>query len=164
MRKSRVVCFSLITIFLLVSFSEVYAQGHAPRGNKNVRENMFVLRTLRMTQALDLTEAQTAVIFPELNRAEKEKARLQADLAREIMELRQLINNKKVEDREFEDRVAKIADLREKIRSRESEFEKFLFTQLTSAQKARYVIFNIDFNRGMMERMGRARLAGKENK
>jgi Spy/CpxP family protein refolding chaperone len=164
MRKSRVVCFSLITIFLLVSFSEVYAQGHAPRGNKNVRENMFVLRTLRMTQALDLTEAQTAVIFPELNRAEKEKARLQADLAREIMELRQLINNKKVEDREFEDRVAKIADLREKIRSRESEFEKFLFTQLTSAQKARYIIFNIDFNRGMMERMGRARLAGKENK
>jgi len=164
MRKSRVVCFSLITIFLLVSFSEVYAQGHAPRGNKNVRENMFVLRTLRMTQALDLTEAQTAVIFPELNRAEKEKARLQADLAREIMELRQLINNKKVEDREFEDRVAKIAELREKIRSRESEFEKFLFTQLTSAQKARYIIFNIDFNRGMMERMGRARLAGKENK
>ena len=164
MRKSRVVCFSLITIFLLVSFSEVYAQGHAPRGNKNVRENMFVLRTLRMTQALDLTEAQTAVIFPELNRAEKEKARLQADLAREIMELRQLINNKKVEDREFEDRVAKIADLREKIISRESEFEKFLFTQLTSAQKARYIIFNIDFNRGMMERMGRARLAGKENK
>lgn len=164
MRKSRLVSFSLITIFLLVSFSEVYAQGHAPRGNKNVRENMFVLRTLRMTQALDLTEAQTAVIFPELNRAEKEKARLQADLAREIMELRQLINNKKVEDREFEDRVAKIADLREKIRSRESEFEKFLFTQLTSAQKARYIIFNIDFNRGMMERMGRARLAGKENK
>jgi len=164
MRKSRVVCFSLITIFLLVSFSEVYAQGHAPRGKKNVRENMFVLRTLRMTQALDLTEAQTAVIFPELNRAEKEKARLQADLAREIMELRQLINNKKVEDSEFEDRVAKIADLREKIRSRESEFEKFLFTQLTSAQKARYIIFNIDFNRGMMERMGRARLAGKENK
>ena len=117
-----------------------------------------------MTQALDLTEAQTAVIFPELNRAEKEKARLQADLTREIMELRQLINNKKVEDSEFEDRVAKIADLREKIRSRESEFEKFLFTQLTSAQKARYIIFNIDFNRGMMERMGRARLAGKENK
>ena len=90
MRKSRVVCFSLITIFLLVSFSEVYAQGHAPRGNKNVRENMFVLRTLRMTQALDLTEAQTAVIFPELNRAEKEKAQLQADLAREIRELRQI--------------------------------------------------------------------------
>jgi len=60
--------------------------------------------------------------------------------------------------------VAKIVDLKEKIRSRESEFEKFLFTQLTSAQKARYIIFNIDFNRGMMERMGRARQSGKENK
>jgi len=164
MKKSSVIYFSIITIFLLVSFSEVYAQGHPPRGNKKVRENMFVLRTLRMTQALDLTEAQTAVIFPELNRAEKEKAQLQADLAREIRELRQLINNKKVEDREFENRVAKIVDLKEKIRSRESEFEKFLFTQLTSAQKARYIIFNIDFNRGMMERMGRARQSGKENK
>ncbi len=164
MKKSSVIYFSIITIFLLVSFSEVYAQGHPPRGNKKVRENMFVLRTLRMTQALDLTEAQTAVIFPELNRAEKEKAQLQADIAREIRELRQLINNKKVEDREYENRVAKIVDLKEKIRSRESEFEKFLFTQLTSAQKARYIIFNIDFNRGMMERMGRARQSGKENK
>jgi len=164
MKKSSVIYFSIITIFLLVSFSEIYAQGHPPRGNKRVRENMFVLRTLRMTQALDLTEAQTAAIFPELNRAEKEKAQLQADLAREIRELRQLINNEKVEDREFEDRVAKILDLREKIKRRESEFEKFLFTRLTSAQKAKYIIFDIDFNRGMMERMGRARLAGKENK
>ena len=60
--------------------------------------------------------------------------------------------------------MAKILDLRERIKRRESEFEKFLFTQLTSAQKARYIIFDIDFNRGMMERMGRARLAGKENK
>lgn len=164
MKKSSVIYFSIITIFLLVSFSEIYAQGHPQRGNKRVRENMFVLRTLRMTQALDLTEAQTAAIFPELNRAEKEKAQLQADLAREIRELRQLINNEKVEDREFEDRVAKILDLREKIKRRESEFEKFLFTRLTSAQKAKYIIFDIDFNRGMMERMGRARLAGKENK
>jgi len=162
MRKSRLIY--LVIILLLASFSEVYGQGHPARRDRNVRENMFVLRTLRMTQALDLTEAQTAAIFPELNRAEKEKAQLQADLAREIRELRQLINNEKVEDREFEDRVAKILDLREKIKRRESEFEKFLLTQLTSAQKARYIIFDIDFNRGMMERMGRAGLAGKENK
>ena len=117
-----------------------------------------------MTQALDLTEGQTAVIFPELNRAEKEKAELQAELAREIRELRQLLNNKKAEEKDFEDRVAKIVDLREKVSLRESEFEKFLLSQLTSVQKARYIIFNIDFNRGMMERMGRARMAGQKNK
>ena len=162
MRKSSVIY--LLIMLLLASFSEVYGQGHPARRGKNVRENMFVLRTLRMTQALDLTEAQTAVIFPELNRAEKEKAQLQANLAGEIRDLRQIINKDKVTDKEYEERVAKILDLRERIKRRESEFEKFLFTQLTSAQKARYIIFDIDFNRGMMERMGRARLAGKENK
>ena len=162
MRKSSVIY--LLIMLLLASFSEVYGQGHPARRGKNVRENMFVLRTLRMTQALDLTEAQTAVIFPELNRAEKEKAQLQANLAGEIRDLRQIINKDKVTDKEYEERVAKILDLRERIKRRESEFEKFLFTQLTSAQKARYIIFNIDFNRGMMERMGRARQSGKENK
>ena len=162
MRKSSVIY--LLIMLLLASFSEVYGQGHPARRGKNVRENMFVLRTLRMTQALDLTEAQTAVIFPELNRAEKEKAQLQANRAGEIRDLRQIINKDKVTDKEYEERVAKILDLRERIKRRESEFEKFLFTQLTSAQKARYIIFNIDFNRGMMERMGRARQSGKENK
>ncbi|HRD02265.1 MAG TPA: hypothetical protein PLP57_06440 [Candidatus Saccharicenans sp.] len=163
MKKGKLISFSImLALFLLIS--EVYGQGHTSGERKNVRENMFILRSLRMTQALDLTEGQTAVIFPELNRAEKEKAELQAELAREIRELRQLLNNKKAEEKDFEDRVAKIVDLREKVSLRESEFEKFLLSQLTSVQKARYIIFNIDFNRGMMERMGRARMAGQKNK
>ncbi|MDD8021291.1 MAG: hypothetical protein PHU81_09005 [Acidobacteriota bacterium] len=163
MKKRELVSFLFIFI-LFGLISGVWGQEHLPREKKNVRENIFVLRTLRMTQALDLTEAQTAVIFPELNRAEKEKAALQAELGREIKELRQLIKNEKVEDKEFENRVTKIMNCREKIRLREEDFEKFLFGQLTSNQKARYIVFNLDFNRGMMERMGRARMAGQKNK
>ena len=162
MRKSSVIY--LLIMLLLASFSEVYGQGHPARRGRNVRENMFVLRTLRMTQALDLTEAQTAVIFPELNRAEKEKAQLQANLAGEIRDLRQIINKDKVTDKEYEERVAKIMNLKEKVRLREEEFEKFLFGQLTSSQKAKYIIFNLDFNRGIIERMGRAGVAGQKSK
>lgn len=163
MKKTGLISFLIILALCNLRFV-VYGQGHPGGQRRNVRENIFVLRTLRMTQALDLTEAQTAVIFPELNRAEKEKAQLQAELAGEIRDLRQIINKDKVTDKEYEERVAKIMNLKEKVRRREEEFEKFLFGQLTSSQKAKYIIFNLDFNRGMIERMGRTGMAGQKSK
>ena len=163
MKKTGLISFLIILAIFSLRF-DVYGQGHPGRQGRNVRENIFVLRTLRMTQALDLTEAQTAVIFPELNRAEKEKAQLQTELAREIRDLRQIINKDKETDKEYEERVAKIMNLKEKVRLREEEFEKFLFGQLTSSQKAKYIIFNLDFNRGIIERMGRAGVAGQKSK
>ncbi|MGB9893775.1 MAG: Spy/CpxP family protein refolding chaperone [Candidatus Saccharicenans sp.] len=151
----------LLSFSVMLVWAQDLPQGH---GQHNLRQNLFTLRALRMTQELELTEEQTAAIFPELNRAEKDKAALQDQLASEIRELRLLIKENKAKDEEFEARVQRIKDLREKVRQREENFEKFLFGQLTSIQKAKYIIFSIDFNRIMLERANRARMAGQKNK
>ncbi|MBC7360831.1 MAG: periplasmic heavy metal sensor [Candidatus Aminicenantes bacterium] len=161
--KKKIVMFFLIFSLWGVIWS--FPQDQPQSGmQRNIRENIFTLRALRMTQALDLTQEQTAIIFPELNKSEKEKAELQQQLAGEIRELRLLIRENKAKADEFEARVNRIKELRKKIALREEAFEEFLFNQLTPVQRAKYIIFNIDFNRGLMERMHRAGLRGQKNK
>lgn len=130
----------------------------------NLRRNLVTLRALRMTQVLELTEQQTAVIFPELNRAEKEKAELQRQLAIEIRNLRQRIDSGKSTDEEFEAGVQRIRALRQNLQTREQAFEDFLFGRLTPVQKARYIIFSLEFNRVLMERAQRLRQPGQKIK
>ncbi|MGB9836657.1 MAG: hypothetical protein ACPLRX_07970 [Candidatus Saccharicenans sp.] len=162
MRKK--IIFITLIIILVISISYSYAQQDRPQARRNLRENLFTLRALRMTEALDLSEEQTAAIFPELNRAEKEKAELQQKLAGEIRDLRAMIKEGKAQPAEFEARVARIIELRKKIREREEVFEQFLFGQLTPVQKAKYIIFNVDFNTNLMMRMRRAAQAGQKIK
>jgi hypothetical protein len=141
---------------------DVEAQVHY-RNQSNLRQNLFTLRALRMTQELELTQEQTAVIFPELNRAEKDKAELQRQLAMELRDLRLMLKEGKASPEEFEIRVARVREIRQKIQKREEAFEEFLFQQLTSTQKARYIIFNLDFNRIIMEKINRLRQPGQKN-
>jgi len=163
--KKISICFFCLILFLFASWLEAQEKEMPQaRGQNNIRHSLFTLRALRMTQELELTEEQTAAIFPELNRAEKEKAELQKKLISEIRELRLLLKENKAKDEDFEVRVQRIKELRERIRQREEEFEKFLFGQLTAVQRARYIIFSLDFNRAMMERLNRVRMAGQKNK
>ncbi|MGB9764348.1 MAG: hypothetical protein ACPLZD_03205 [Candidatus Saccharicenans sp.] len=157
------IIFSLIFLFFttVVIFAQENDQSKLER---NIRENIFTLRALRMTQALELTQEQTAVIFPELSRAEKDKAGWQHELAEEIKNLRQMVKENKASAEEYENEISKIRELRKKIQAREQTFEEFLFKQLTPVQKAKYIIFNLDFNRGLMERMNRARMLGSKMK
>jgi hypothetical protein len=117
-----------------------------------------------MTEELELTEQQTAAIFPELNRAEKDKADLQRELASEIRELRLMIRGEKSKPEDYETMVKRVLELRTQIQEREKAFEDFLFSQLTAVQKARYIIFNLDFNRLMMERVHRIRMGSQKTK
>lgn len=163
----KILSITLIWMSITLLWAGQKASGQEPGARMqpgNLRRNLVTLRALRMTQVLELSEQQTAVIFPELNRAEKEKAELQRQLAIEIRNLRQKIDSGKSTDEEFEAGVQKIRELRQKIQAREQAFEDFLFGRLTPVQKARYIIFSLEFNRGLMERAQRLRQPGQKIK
>lgn len=168
MSKKNIISGLYLVIFMLsISLSAVpsKAQDRAQDSTqRNLRHNLFTLRALRMTQELELTEQQTAAIFPELNRAEKDKAELQKALASELRELRLMLKNDKSKAEDYEERVNRIKDLRRQLQEREKVFEDFLFSQLTAVQKARYIIFSLDFNRTMIERTHRMRMGGQQVK
>jgi hypothetical protein len=130
--------------------------GGQNRGER-VRDQLATLRLLRMTQALDLTEEQTTRLFPTLNRLEKEKAGLQRDMSLQIRELRALLKDPAaVKEDKIAPIVASLEAGRKKVRAIDEEMEIFVESHLTPLQKAKYVIFNIDFMRNLTDVLNRA--------
>ena len=139
-----------------LSVEPAFSQEHRQRAR--VRENILTLRLVRMTQALELTQEQTAEIYPELSRLEKEKAELQARLANLIAEMRSMLAEDIPAEPEIVRIVATVRELRQDIRRKDEEFEAFLEDRLDPLQKARYLLFTIDFFRGLGEKIDRARM------
>ncbi len=131
--------------------------GAGPRA-REIRRNIHTLRLVRMTEALELTEEQTARIFPELSRVEKEKAALQQRIADRIRDLRGLLEKPMEGDEAgLLAAVREVRGWREDIARKDAEIEVFLDAELSPVQKARYILFSVDFYRRLGERLDRLR-------
>jgi Spy/CpxP family protein refolding chaperone len=124
---------------------------------QRLQANLSALRLVRLTQALDLTEEQTAKVFPALNRIEKSKQDIQKNLSRDIQQLRVFCQDPETKDAAFEDVTARIKEQRARIKVLDEEGDAALTAVLNPRQKARYEIFQIDFLRGLNETMNQAR-------
>jgi len=148
----------VLGLFLTASIGAAQSPAGRPGPDRDrLRENLNQLRLLRMTEALDLTEEQTAKIYPFATRVEKEKAEIIRGLGAEMADLRQLIVEGNPKDEDLAARVETIRDLRRSLQEKDLEFEKFLQANLTGIQVARYVIFQAEFNQAMGDRLNRAR-------
>jgi Spy/CpxP family protein refolding chaperone len=128
-----------------------------PQNREKMRENLSTLRLLRMTQALDLSEDQTAKIYPAVNRIEKEKLQMQKQMGDQIEDLRALLKQESPEQSLMAGKIKTIKDLRAGIRAKDEEIEDCLNANLTVLQKAKYVLFSIDFYRSLGEKIRRDR-------
>jgi len=134
-------------------------RGQAPGGQnrERVRDQLATLRLLRMTQALDLTEEQTAKIFPTINKYEKDKSALQKEISANIRELRGLLKDPaSLKDDQVNPILAAITTSRDKVRAIDVELETFVESNLTTVQKAKYVLFNIEFMRSLTDVLNRS--------
>jgi Spy/CpxP family protein refolding chaperone len=150
---------AFILSFLLIQGS-LAAQNSQEQGpaRERIRENVYTLRLIRMTQALDLTEEQTSRIYPALGRIEKDKANVQKKIASGLRELKDLLGSPRAGDEELVARVRALQALRKDLRNLDDEFERVLDENLTAVQKANYVIFSVDFYKGLWENLNKARL------
>ncbi len=156
MRTKRVIVLLLACLALPVWAASLPQQGD-PQTRAKLRENINTLRLLRMTEALDLTEAQTAKLFPAMNRIEKEKAELQRRVGGEIRDLRAALDKNPAQEADILALVQRIKEIRQSIQQKDAELEALLDENLTPVQKGRYLIFLVDFARGLGEKLNRAR-------
>jgi len=137
-----------LTIFVLAFFAvAAEAQNAAAPPRQKLRQNLATLRLLRLTQALDLTEDQAARIFPTVNKLEKEKADLQIAMSADIRDLRRFLAESPTKDEDIATKVRKIKDAQQIVKQKDAELDAFLEDHLTTVQKAKYVIFEIEFYR-----------------
>jgi len=154
----------LKTAFVMTAFflaaGITAAQADSPPlqpARQNLRENFITLRLLRLTQALDLTEDQTAKFFPVLTRMEKDKLRIQRDMSADVQALRRLVRDAASKETDITVRVKAVQDARLKVKTIDDEIEAFLEKNLTPIQKGKYILFEIDFFRGLGDTLNQIR-------
>lgn len=150
--------------FVLLGIGSLAAQEQAAALRQRMRNNIGYLRLIRMTQALSLTEDQTSRIYPMFNKVEKEKLDLQKELAADLQDLRKILRTAQasVEVPEtmtvpLAELVGRIGEKRRAIRAKDDALDEFLDKELNPLQKARYVLFQIEFNQGLGDMLERAR-------
>lgn len=161
MKKS----FLFLTGFVFLG-SLVFAQmpGQKTMGRERIRENINRLRLLRMTEVLELTEEQTAKIYPAYYRVEKEKMEIMKRLNSEIRELKTLLGEADAKKEEMASKVKAVKELRRSLLEEDREFEDFLEQNLTEIQKAKYLVFSVEFYRNLGEKLNRAGVVSKEKR
>jgi hypothetical protein len=144
---------------LLFSWTLLAAQAPSQQlaNRERFRENLNNLRLLRMTEALGLTEEQTSKIYPVSARVEKEKIEIVRTLGTEMRGLKDVLAGANPKDEDLAVRVKAIKELRRGLQQKDQDFEDFLEANLTQLQKAKYLIFQAEFNRALRDKLNRAR-------
>ena len=156
MRARRI--FSVIMGIFCMSAILLSVSAEAQMQQVKARENFMNLWLLRMTQVLNLTEEQTAKIYPAVHRNEKDKMEIQKETGKKIMELKLALSKEKPENQELESLMSEIKKLSNLVKTKEQELENFIEKNLTLEQRARYIVFAVEFMRGMRERLENSRV------
>jgi Spy/CpxP family protein refolding chaperone len=157
MKAKKIFCLVYCFTFMsLIAFADVQEDKSPYR--KGIRENIQMLRLLKMTQALDLTEEQASKIFPAINRAEKEKMKINKEIGQKIKELKLILDKEKPNESEIQNVMEDLKGLRSLLKSKDEELESVLEENLTLVQRAKYLLFMVDFYRGLREKVNRARI------
>lgn len=148
--------FVLVLALMTLSPAQGSQQGD-PQARMRIRENISNLYLLRLTRALELTEEQTAKVYPLLTRVEKEKAGIQRQLGQDLRDLRAELAKPRPDDAKVLELAQGIREGRRIIRQKDDEVEGVLEGVLTPVQMGRHVVFSVDFLRGIGENLERAR-------
>lgn len=156
--KAKNFVWVLCALFFLNASFFAAVQKENIQIRRKIRRNVSTLMLMRMTQALNLTEEQTAKIFPEVNRIEKEKMELFRQIIDQIKDLKEILKEEAPSADNLEKKVEEIKKLRASLQSIDKELETFVENQLTPVQKAKFIIFSQDFYRDLREKLDRARV------
>lgn len=148
-----IVFFSSI-VFTAVQEAEAQPQEKMRRVT---RENIVTLMLIRMTRFLELSEDQTAKIYPFFTRIEKEKLAVNRQIGKEMRELRMALSAEDPDEGVLKSKMQAIKELREDLKSKDRELESHLEENLTVIQQAKYLIFVTVFFKELRDQVDRAR-------
>jgi len=125
-------------------------------------DSISTLYLLRLTQELELSEEQAAVVFPRVTRLEREKRELNRKTARLLRNLRNLVRENPAGEEDLAGIIKEIKEARNEINAKDKEIEAFLSQHLTVLQQAKFLLFSQDFYRGLRDKLERARRLVKQ--
>ena len=155
--KKKCILSILLCLLLLSSILSAAIQDDPPQNRRRARENMKTLWLLRMTRVLELTEEQTAKVFPIVSRIEKEKSKIYQQIGKQVRELRLILKEEEPGQKELTNKINKIKELRNIIKKKDEELEARMEENLTLVQRAKFLMFSARFYRDLREQLDRAK-------
>jgi|UniRef100_A0A7V6CN24 Spy/CpxP family protein refolding chaperone len=146
-------------IFSLFSLAFIlFAQPcPCPESNPHPRETIENLRLWRLTEELNLTEEQSAKIFPKWKKLRELREKRREEREKELEKLSELLL-KKAKDDEIKKQVNMIKENDKKNREECEKLEEEIFSLLTPIQQAKYLLFHMNFEakiKGMIKKLKR---------
>jgi hypothetical protein len=139
----------LFLVSLLLTQTAAYgAEERVPRPSsmqiERVRGRVETLRMWKLTDALDLDEKTASVLFPVVNKFDRERLDVEKTMRKDMRRLRETVDSAREE--ELSEIIARLKQNHRKLeRINEDEMEK-LGGILTTRQHARFIIFKQDFD------------------
>ena len=142
--KAKSILALFLSVIILSTFITAEVQQDAQvqeRARRVTRENITTLMLIRMTSFLELTEEQTAKIYPFFTRIEKEKMHINQQIRQQMRELRLALNAEDPDTEKIRITIQAIKGFRDALRNKDAEMEKHLEENLTVVQQGKYLVF-----------------------
>lgn len=158
----------LLLLFLILGFtanglSETQADSDKPPTKEQmekVRKRVATLKMWKLTKALDLDEKTSAQFFPLVNRYDKKRAEIENAMRDGIRELQESLKEKR--EGQLKDILERLEQNHKNLQRINEEEREELKKILTVEQKAKFVIFQHEFNREMKRIISEARGGRRE--
>lgn len=125
----------------------------SPEEEREIRETMLTLMSLKMKQQLDLTEEQERDIMPLLEELQEIRGNARRDHRSRMEELRRLVEDPGSSDRDIEAALDQLRSSQRATEARQREVREEIDRNLSVRQQAQMLFFEARFRREMEHRI-----------
>ncbi|MEW5807182.1 MAG: hypothetical protein AB1756_07545 [Acidobacteriota bacterium] len=154
-KKLVVVLISSFLLFLLgsLTMAQEREQLRKQRREKDLRETIKIYMYYKMKSALELTEEQDQKIIPIVEEMEVEKHRFMEQKRLLLKDLEEMLADTRTSDDAILKRLDQLHEMDEKFRKNEEEILSQIGTILSPRQRARFLLFMVDFTRELQNKI-----------
>jgi len=143
-----------LTLLIVLVAGTVLAQPPGPRSwrgdrdfDRPPKEMIEGFRLFKLTEELELTEEQTAKIYPLLAEMNKDRDRQREAMQEKMKRLRDMLDDEKIDARKAADLAMEIHKSRLEMLESQHAKQTKLLSLLSDEQKAKYMLFDQMFDR-----------------
>lgn len=142
--------------------NEAQTRDHPQFTENEPRKMMEAIRVWKLTKALNLSEEQSTHLFPKLNEMKEARDEFERTRMKVINELEDYLRDAKKFGSEIKTKLQELEMNENNLREKEARLRKEIASILTPEQQAKFILFQMQFDKEMHEMISKLKAKGKE--
>ncbi len=154
-RASQIVSGALVLVLAANSIgaAQMRRRPRPPEERQKMQERLAMLRELKLIEVLELSEEQSTQFLPLFKAYQKKRGLLAAKRDVVLQELGILLEEEGTSDQKLQEKIDRLGELRREQGQLDAEFFAKGRTILTPRQVARMAVFEVRFERAILEQL-----------